>query len=50
MLAAPLHLTRVRRLAIDVCREHELPPEYEAWLWEGFDRGGYQVRHFATRR
>eukprot|EP01050_Picozoa_sp_SAG11_P015067 SAG11_NODE_1918_length_4070_cov_2.703097_4_plen_90_part_00 len=44
---APLQQTAVRRRAIEVCRKHRLAPQWEEWLWSGFDKGGYQVRHLA---
>jgi len=34
----------------DVVRRHSLPKTvWEDWLWSGFDKGGYQVRHFAQQ-
>ena len=50
VLHAPLDQAEVRRRAIDICRQHGLPSFYEEWLWSGFDKGGYQVRHFAQQQ
>ena len=50
VLAAPLGLTEVRVEATDAAKRHGLPPPLLAWLHAGFDRGGYQVRHFRPVR
>ena len=49
VLAAPLAQTEVRIQALELVKHHSLDAEAPGlldFLQQGFDRGGYQVRHF----
>ena len=49
VLAAPLAQTEVRIQALELVKRHSLDAEAPGlldFLQQGFDRGGFQVRHF----